>query len=213
MHSITAIIPAYNEEKTVAEVVKVVLSSSLVDKVIVVSDGSEDDTVRIARKFSEIEVIELLDNLGKGGALRKGMEKCSSEVILLLDADLVGLTTDHIEHLLTPVVKNSADMTIGLFNKGRRSTDFAQRLTPYLSGQRAIKRKIIEDISDIDITRYGLEVAVTKYARTHNIRVKEVPLYNLTHMMKEEKFGLVKGFSERVKMYWDVMKTFAIKSR
>jgi polyisoprenyl-phosphate glycosyltransferase len=213
MNSITAIIPAYNEEKTVAEVIKVVQSSDLVDKVIVVSDGSEDETANIAREFRGIEVIELIENLGKGGALRKGMTKCDSDIILLLDADLVGLTTDHIETLIYPVKKNIADMTIGIFNKGRISTDFAQRLTPYLSGQRAIKREIIEKTSSLDITRYGLEVAVTKYAKTNNVRVKEVPLYNLTHMMKEEKFGLVKGFSERVKMYWDVMRTFTIKSR
>lgn len=213
MHSITAIIPAYNEEKTVAEVIKAVQSSELVDKVIVVSDGSEDETANIARTFGGIEVIELIDNLGKGGALRKGMERCDSEIILLLDADLIGLNSGHVETLIAPVKRNDADMTIGIFSKGRISTDFAQRLTPYLSGQRAIKRDIIESTSYIDITRYGLEAAVTKYARTNNVRVKEVPLYNLTHVMKEEKFGLVKGFSERVKMYWDVIKTFRTRSR
>lgn len=211
MHSITAIIPAYNEEKTIAEVVKTVKSSKLVNKIVVVSDGSEDQTVNIVNKFKDIEVVDLVENIGKGGALRMGMKNCSSDIILLLDADLIGLTVDHIETLIAPVLRNDADMTIGIFNKGRITTDFAQRLIPYLSGQRAVRRGILENTSNIDINRYGLEAAITKYAKSSSIRVKEVPLYNLTHMMKEEKFGFVKGFSERVKMYWDVIKTFKLR--
>ncbi|KNF08855.1 glycosyltransferase, family 2 [Gottschalkia purinilytica] len=209
MHSITAIIPAYNEEKTIGNVISVVKEVDLIDNIIVVSDGSEDKTAEIAKLY-HIDVIELKDNVGKGGALKRGLENCNSETLLFLDADLIGLKVEHIVNLITPVINNEVDMTIGLFNNGRFATDLAQKVTPYLSGQRAVKRYVIENISHIDITRYGVEAALTKYVKENNIRTKDICLENLTHMMKEEKFGVFKGFTERIKMYWDVVKTFKI---
>lgn len=207
MNSITAIIAAYNEEKTIEKVLIEVKKVKIIDKIIVVSDGSKDRTAEIARQL-DIEVVELIENVGKGGALKRGIDICSSDIILLLDADLMGLTTKHIEDLLTPVIEKEVDMTIGIFDKGRLSTDLAQKVTPYLSGQRAIRRYIIESISNIDITRYGIEAAMTRYVRENKISSKKVSLKSLTHMMKEEKFGFVEGFKERMKMYWEVFKTF-----
>ena len=207
MYSITAIVPAYNEEKTIGDVLNEIKKVKIIDDIIVVSDGSTDRTVEIAKSYN-VKVVELSENLGKGGALKEGVDKCISEIILLLDADLIGLNTKHIEDLLLPVMEGEVDMTIGLFNKGRLSTDFAQKVTPYLSGQRAIKRYIIDNISDIEMTRYGVEAAVTKYVKENNINFKRISLERLTHMMKEEKFGVVKGFAERMRMYWEVIKTF-----
>lgn len=210
MYSITVIIAAYNEEKTIEQVLTQVKQVDIIDNIIVVSDGSIDKTAEISRRMG-VQVIELAQNVGKGGALRRGVDICKSDIILLLDADLLGLTTKHIEDLLYPVIEKQVDMTIGIFNKGRLSTDLAQRVTPYLSGQRAIRRYIIENISNIDITRYGIEAAMTKYVRENKINTKKIPLRNLTHMMKEEKFGFIEGFKERIKMYFEVFKTF--KSR
>ncbi len=207
MHSITAVIPAYNEEKTIEKILIEVKKVELIDRIIVVSDGSRDNTADIARRQG-VEVIELTKNIGKGGALKEGIDRCKSDIILLLDADLVGIKTTHIDCLLRPVIDREVDMTLGLFDKGRLSTDFAQWVTPYLSGQRAVRRYILDGILDMNITRYGIETAMTKYVKKNNIAVKKVSLLNLTHMTKEEKFGLVEGLKERVKMYWDVLKTF-----
>lgn len=207
MHSITAIIPAYNEEKTIEKVLIEVKKVNLINKIIVVSDGSRDKTAEIARSQG-VEVIELLKNIGKGGALKEGIDRCDSDIILLLDADLIGLNERHIECLLRPVISGEVDMTIGLFDKGRLRTDIAQRVTPHLSGQRAIRRYILAGVLNIDATRYGIETAMTKYVKKNDISVKKVSLLNLTHMMKEEKFGILVGFKERMKMYWEVVKTF-----
>lgn len=205
MCSVTVIIPAYNEGKTIGEVIKVVEKVKLVDKIIVVSDGSVDNTVDIAKKH-DVEILELVNNIGKGGALSRGVDATYSEIILFLDADLIGLNEQHVIDLLNPVIDEEVDMTIGVFNNGRFTTDLAQKVAPYLSGQRAIKRYIFKNIPNIDITRYGVEVALTKYVASNNIKSKEVILKNLTHVMKEEKLGLVKGFASRLKMYWDIVK-------
>ncbi|HED24609.1 MAG TPA: glycosyltransferase, partial [Firmicutes bacterium] len=81
--SVAAIIPAYNEEKTIGSVIQTLQDSILVDRIFVVSDGSEDGTVEEASRFSGVEVIELLINRGKGGALKAGLDYCKDDVIII----------------------------------------------------------------------------------------------------------------------------------
>lgn len=203
--NITAIIPAYNEEKTIEDVIRAVQEVDMIKNIIVVSDGSTDSTAGRARAMG-VNVIDLVSNVGKGGAMKAGIDKCNSEIILFLDADLLGLTKNHVISLLEPVVEDKADMTIGVFSNGRFATDLAQKLVPYLSGQRALKRDLIDNIPNMDITRYGVEVALTTCIDKGNIRIQEVELNDMTHCMKEEKLGLVRGFAARIKMYWDIVK-------
>lgn len=202
---VTAIIPAYNEEQTIADVVNCVKNVKEIQKIIVVSDGSNDRTAEIAGECGA-DVIELAENVGKGGAIKAGINECGTDIILFLDADLVGLTEKHILDLIEPVIYNNADMTVGIFKNGRIATDLAQKVSPYLSGQRAIKRSIIDKIPNIDITRYGVEMALTKYVEKHSIKVQEVSLYDMTHITKEEKLGIIRGVQARFKMYWDIVK-------
>lgn len=203
--NVTAVIPAYNEEQTIAGVVNCIKGIDKIQKVIVVSDGSTDRTAEIARECGA-DVIELNENIGKGGAIKAGINECGTEIILFLDADLIGLTGKHVLNLIEPVIDNKTDMTIGIFKNGRMVTDLAQKVTPYLSGQRAIKKTIIDKIPNIDITRYGVEVALTKYVEKSSARVMEVDLPDMTHVTKEEKLGLIKGVHARIKMYWDIVK-------
>jgi len=203
---IAAIIPAYNEEKTIAGVLDALQSSPLVSNIIVVSDGSEDGTVEAASAFDNVTVIDLLENRGKGGAVKAGLERCSEEIVLILDADLIGLNPGHVESLLNPVIKGEAMMSVGLFEKGRAATDFAQKMAPFLSGQRALKRELLENISDLDLSRFGIEVALHQYVEENNIEAAEVQLPDLSHVMKEEKLGFWKGVLARGKMYWEILK-------
>lgn len=200
---VAAVIPAYNEEKTVADVVRVVVASPLVNRVLVVSDGSVDNTATMARAAGA-EVIELPENRGKGAALKVGIDSSTEEILLFLDADLIGLTETHVSALLEPVLNGSAQMSIGIFTQGRVATDLAQAVAPYLSGQRAVRRTLLENISDLEMTRFGVEVALTQYSRKFGVRSAEVVLPDLTHHMKEEKLGVWKGLTARFKMYWEI---------
>jgi glycosyltransferase involved in cell wall biosynthesis len=202
---ITAIIPAYNEEQTIGNVLDCITKVVEITQIIVVSDGSTDKTTEVAAAY-DIELIELVENVGKGGAMKAGIERCSNENVLFLDADLIGLTESHVKDLIMPVIENETDMTIGIFKNGRIVTDLAQKVTPYLSGQRAIKKTLLDKIPNIDITRYGVEVALTKYVEKNSIRTREIYLEDMTHVTKEEKLGIIKGMQERFKMYWDIVK-------
>ena len=204
--NVIAVIPAYNEEKTIGDVLAVLQEVSLISRIIVVSDGSTDNTVEVAGSY-DVDVVELKENRGKGGALQAGLQNTRAEVVLFLDADLIGLTTEHVENLLLPVLQDRAEMTIGIFEKGRRATDFAQKMAPKLSGQRAIKYSLIEQISGLDVSRFGVEVALNRFMESAQIRVEEVLLPDMSHVMKEEKLGMFKGMAARMKMYWEIIKS------
>ena len=207
---VAAIIPAHNEEKTISEVVTVCKNTSILSQVIVVSDGSIDQTAALAA-LAGAQVVELTENQGKGGAMMVGASYTDAEIIMFLDADLIGLTSNHINDLVLPVLNGQVEMTIGVFDHGRLATDLAQVIAPYLSGQRVLKRNLLEQISNLNVARFGVEVALTRYASEHGLRVEKVMLADMTHVMKEEKLGLVKGFGARMKMYWEILKNANIK--
>ena len=201
---ITALLPAYNEEDRVGDVINALKKNKYVDNIVVVDDGSEDNTALIAKKAGA-RVIEMKQNKGKGAAIQKGIKKLDSDIALMLDADLIGLTTHHIQILIEPLLEDEADMVVGVLKEGRGLTDLAQLVTPNLSGQRAVKLDIIKDLNDIDNEGFGVEITLNKYVRD-NGRLKFVDLPGLTHVMKEEKMGFIKGVRARLKMYGDIIK-------
>ncbi len=199
------VIPAYNEEATIGPVIDAVKRSKRVCEAIVVSDGSTDRTVRIARQKG-VRVVDLKHNIGKGGAMKKGVCKSRAEIIVFLDADLIGLRPDHVDALVEPVASGRAGMSLGLFDGGRVATDFAQAVTPFLTGQRAVLRQILDEIWDLEALRFGVEVALTKHVKEKGYKVEPVHLAGLTHRTKEEKLGIRKGFLARLKMYWEIVR-------
>ncbi|QUH20799.1 glycosyltransferase family 2 protein [Alkaliphilus sp. B6464] len=204
---VTAIIPAYNEEKRIEKVIDPALKTDMLSNIIVVDDGSEDLTSNIVSKYN-VDLIKMPQNSGKTAAVKEGIKCCKdrSDIIVLLDADLIGLTPNHIKSLILPLLEEQFDMTIGIFRSGRYVTDLAQYIAPHLSGQRAIKTHLADEILNLDITGYGIEVALSKLTRKHKLRVENVILENVTHTTKEEKIGFAKGAIWRIKMYKDIIK-------
>jgi polyisoprenyl-phosphate glycosyltransferase len=205
---IAAVIPAYDEAQTIQEVVWTVLAVPAISEVIVVSDGSTDETAALAGTAGA-QVIALPENQGKAAAMRAGVMACTADHILFLDADLIGLTPAHVEALIEPTLAGEAEMVVGVFDDGRFSTDLAQVVAPYLSGQRILPRTLLLDLfqdPEIDHARYGIEVALTLVAKERGLRVLEVGLPEMSHRMKEEKLGLVKGMAARLKMYYEILK-------
>lgn len=201
----TAIIPAYNEEKTVGRVVQTVKNVPLIDEVVVVSDGSQDRTAEVAERAGA-RVINLPKNLGKGGAMKAGLDATRGDIVVFLDADLLGLREKHVRQLVEPILRGEADTTLGVFANGRLSTDLAQKVCPFLSGQRAFRRDVLQSMPDFAETGYGVEIALTRSIQKGNIRLKEVEFDDVTQIMKEEKMGFFKGLAARMRMYWEIVK-------
>lgn len=202
---VSAVIPAYNEEGTIGDIVAVLSQVKEISEIIVVSDGSTDATAEVARR-SGANVIELAQNMGKGGAMMIGAKASMSDYVLFLDADLIGLTHQHVQELIRPVISGDAEMTIGIFERGRLATDLAQVVAPYLSGQRGVKKDLLEHLDGLEDSRFGVEVVLTKFAEENQVRIKEVELSGMSHLMKEEKLGLARGLASRMKMYWEIAK-------
>lgn len=203
---VAAVIPAYNEEATIGPVIDAVRRVPCIDDVVVVSDGSDDATAAVARRHGAY-VIELQANVGKGGALKAGIERADADVYVFLDADLIGLQPDHVTALLDPVLEGRAAMTVGRFSGGRVATDLAQVVAPYLSGQRAVRREVLAGIPNLEVARFGVEMALTRHIQRRRIRVEEVVLVGLTHRTKEEKLGILPGFLARMREYWDIIRS------
>jgi len=201
---VAAIIPAYNEERRIGRVLSVVSTVREVDEIVVVNDGSNDRTAAQIPRNNGIRAVDLRQNIGKGGAMHVGANHTDADVLVFLDADLVGLQPQHVGALLGPVVSGQADMSVGIFKGGRYWTDLWQRLVPYISGQRAIRRDIFLSIPCVSHSRFGVEAALTQHGRAARWRVKLVPLAGMTHIMKEEKYGFFPGLWSRTRMYADI---------
>ncbi|MDI3280691.1 MAG: glycosyltransferase family 2 protein [Bacillota bacterium] len=208
--SVAVVIPAYNEEKTIASVLEAVQRTPEVAELIVVDDGSEDRTAQVAEGLGA-RVVRLGANRGKGAAMRVGAEVAREPVVVFLDADLVGLRPVHIRALAAPLLEGRAEMAVGVFAEGRMATDLAQRMVPHLSGQRAMRREDVLQVSGLERARYGAEVAFSRYARWARLRVELVPLPGLSQVMKEEKRGFCLGLAARLLMYWEILRRVVSK--
>lgn len=202
---VSVIIPAYNEEKYIGGVLSVLKEPPFITQILVVSDGSTDNTAKEAAAWG-IEVLELEENIGKGGAMYAGLKEAREDVVLFLDADLIGLNSSHLTDLVLPILEDQADMTVGIFESGRLATDMAQFLAPFLSGQRCLRKEWLLQIEEISNTGFGVETALNHLAEQNNLRVMQVVMPGMSHVMKEEKLGLMRGLAYRLKMYWEIAK-------
>ncbi|WP_102126641.1 glycosyltransferase family 2 protein [Deinococcus planocerae] len=206
---VAVVIPAFNEEDTVGSVVQV--AREFTSEVVVASDGSSDGTPQAAREAGA-QVVELHENAGKGPALKAALEATEAEYVVMLDADLIGLTREHLEVLLRPVLAGELDMAIGVFEGGGFVTDWGNKLTPHLSGQRACRREWLLEVPHLGEERWP-EPPITDHLKNTGARWGYVELPQLRQVLKEKKRGFWKGVGFRTKMYADLLTYRARKKR
>ena len=207
MNKIAAVICALNEEKNIGRVLKVLLDSKDLDEVIVVDDGSRDRTAEIAVEIGA-KVIRLPKNKGKGNAMKQGVKSTEAEIIVFIDADLIGLTTEHIFLLVQPILENKAAMSVGSRERWGGLPKFFVSIDPLLAigGERAMKRFVFESIPERFIQGFAVETALNYYCLKNKLKVLYPELKGLTVVIKEKKWGFLKGFKNRLKMIWQLLK-------
>jgi|TARA_Y100000816_G_C26077616_1_gene567463 glycosyltransferase involved in cell wall biosynthesis len=125
---ISAIIPVYNEKNYILKTINTVLKENLIDEIIIVDDASNDGSTEILKSFShpKVKIIYSEKNKGKGSAIKIGLNKCKSPLVLIQDADLEYDPTD-IKDLYQPFINSKVDVVYGsrfISSKPRRIVYF-----------------------------------------------------------------------------------------
>lgn len=202
---IAAIVPAYNEEKTIGGVVRALVSSKTFSEVVVISDGSTDRTAEEARKAGATLVHELPRRSGKGAAMQHGITHTDSPLIFFCDADLLGLNKKHIADVLAPVLRGDRVMNVGIRDRGRLMMKISAHL-PLIGGERALYRHILEGIPDRYLRGFMVESALNYYCRINKLKYGTAPLYGLHIRHKYDKVGWVRGIGQYFKMAFQIVK-------
>ena len=184
---ISIIIPAYNEAKRIGNVLSKI--PDFADEIIVVDDGSKDNTAEVAKKYGA-NIIRLKENQGKGAAMNAGIKEATGDIIVFIDADGQH-NPEEITKLLKPILQDEADFVIGsrlIKVQGKRP--LIRKISNFLStslirlklginmkdtqsGFRALKR---EFLPEIESKRYEVETELLIKAVKKGSRVKEVPV-------------------------------------
>jgi glycosyltransferase involved in cell wall biosynthesis len=215
---LSVVVPAYNEEATIAGVIRRLISVPHLLEIVVVDDGSKDRTFEIAsqlaRQHPEVRVLRQQENAGKTAALKAGFAVTQGDIVLVQDADLE-YDPSEIPDLIRPILEGTADVVYGsrfLVRKAARVLYFyhylANKGLTFLSnmltnvnlsdvetGYKAFRGEIIRNMI-ITSSGFGFEIEVTAKIAKLKCAMFEIPIsyYGRTYE-QGKKIGMTDGFA------------------
>jgi len=224
MKKVSIIIPAYNEEKrlpaTLLKIKKFLKKNKIKSEIIVIDDGSIDNTVSIAKKYG-VKVLKNGKNVGKGYSVKRGIFAAKGDVILFTDADL----STPIEFLKDFMNEHASgfDVVIASRALNRSIIKVRQPLPRELSGKvfnllvRLITRLPLNDtqcgfksfkkdaakkiFSNLTINGFGFDVEALYIAKKHNFKIIEYPVYWYNSNATKVNF-----FKDSMRMFFELFK-------
>lgn len=216
-YSCSVIIPCYNEAENIQEAVERVPQITEFTEIIVVDDGSIDDTAEIVTNLmadrDNLKLISYSPNRGKGPAVRAGFDAASGDVLMILDADMT-VPPEHLQKFYNPIAEGRADFVNGtrfvasMEDKAMRKLNWfgnkmfallfswllGQKLTDTLCGTKALLRSTYQNI-DMNHCRWG-DFDLLIGAAKLDLKVVEVPIAYKRRLageshMKPFKHGLL----------------------
>lgn len=230
MALVSVVVPAYNSERTIEEVVRRVSALSMPPhgiELIVVDDASTDATWDRLQSFPQITCIRHAQNTGKGGALRSGMQAARGDVLVIEDDDLE-YDPGQIPSLVAPILAEQADVVHGSRHLERRNRRgfrlyyiggvFINRvikavlrhdITDAISGAKALSRAAYERIRPIECNGFDVETELTAKIIGHGLRLREVPI---TYRPRSHAEGKNIHWYHALVLLWTLVK-YAVRSR
>jgi glycosyltransferase involved in cell wall biosynthesis len=213
---LSVVIPVYNEERNIAEIIKRVKESNMAYEIVVVDDGSRDGTRQVLKELDGRDGLRVIlheKNKGKGAAVRTGLEAASGDVILIQDADLEYSPHDY-PVLLQPIEDGVADVVYGSRFLGgpRRVAMFwhmlANQLLTFMTnvlydtilsdmetGYKVFRREVIAGIK-LRSDRFDFEPEFTAKILKRHYRIYEVPIsFNPRDYSEGKKIKLQDAFA------------------
>jgi glycosyltransferase involved in cell wall biosynthesis len=211
MPKISCIICAYNEAKRIDEVLTAVNNHPELDEVLVINDGSTDGTEHVVEKYSGVRLVNHHVNQGKSHAIATGISQSKNDLLLFLDADLIGITAQDVNTLIDPVREGRADMSISL----RKNSLLIYRTIglDFVAGERLVPRSLLIDhIETIKhLPRFGIEAYMNTLIIKSKLKIKVVFWKNVISPRKSFKVGFWRGLKEDFVMIQDISKVISYR--
>lgn len=207
---VSIIIPAFNEANSIGQVLAQIVGHPKVGEILVVDDGSTDNTSDIVRKFaadnpdSGVRAIQLQKNVGKADAMEIGVLAAVSDVIMFLDADVLGFTHQKMSVIMDPVLDFRYEMFVGVNARRTWILNKLLRITPIISGERALTKILWNAIPKRHKKNFMIEIAMNYAAKQTKRGMGMIRIIGMQHIVKEMKYGFWKGFKARLFMCADV---------
>jgi glycosyltransferase involved in cell wall biosynthesis len=212
---LSVVMPCFNEAATIKFAAERVLANAYTAELLIVDDGSSDDSVHIAKSIDDprVRVLTQVPNQGKGAALRRGFQEATAEFVIVNDADLEYDPDDYVT-ILEPLLQGRADVVYGSrFLAGRPhrvlyfwhsvgnkvlttlSNMFTNlNLTDMETCYKAFRREVIQSI-DLKEDRFGFEPEITAKVAAQGCRIYEVGIsYDGRTYADGKKIGWRDGF-------------------
>ncbi len=214
INKITCIIPAFNEQEQIGDVLNAVqqAKNKIPMDIIVIDDGSTDNTPRLLQQYRDIRVITNQSNLGKSHSVAIGLEASQTDYILLLDSDLFGMTAENIYDLFAPIQNGEAQITMSI-RRNSMLFDARHDRLDLMTGERIFPRTLIaEHIDEIKaLPNYGLEVFLNNLVISNQYDIKAVHWNNVLNKPKSKKQGFYSGWQANIKAAKDIFSVVSIR--
>ena len=201
---VDVVMAARDEGATVAANVAAAAECRYVREVLVVDDGSADDTADRAATAGA----KVLRRDGSGGskaeAMAVGVAATDADAVLFVDADCTGLTAAHLEAVCEPFVAGRAVMSIGAFDYGPLLNWLVLRCPP-LSGERIVPRWVFESIPADHLAGYTIEVRLNEVLCEGRLPISVRTMPGVSHRTKRDKHGRREGLRRTWWMYRDLL--------
>jgi glycosyltransferase involved in cell wall biosynthesis len=207
---ISCVVCAYNEEHRIRNILDAVDNHPALAEIIVVNDGSTDQTEALLATYPNVKVISYSPNRGKTYALSRGIAAAEHGHLMLLDADLAGVTPADIDALAAPVIGGEADASISL-----RSNSLAIYRTmglDFVSGERVIPASLLKDAVEAmqRLPRWGGEAFMNELIIKRRLRLAVVYWPKVVNVRKYTKLGRWRGMLSELSMMRDAVNVLTL---